>query len=551
MKSFSKWLNEEKEFGIRYVHNDGRGLMNNSSLNYDKLDDDEHSEVEEGYLGLQQPPSYLHNQQIVFVFTPEGEIKHKRLIELLVKASKRGVRREQIDLSDYKTMWDSGDGQLGLVAKTKKPVNPNVFSWAKKKFGDETKARNFAEWFGDSKVVDADGNPLVVYKAMGGYDFNLGPTRNFKGQVIKPAQPGFDKPLDVIQRPGEFPTFDKDDPKGVEIAGFFGSKEIANKFSQLPSMDSVYPVFLKMEKPYMIDAKEEPARNFQFGPTGKPFRDAIRSNQYDGVIIENTGDEGTIYVALKANQIKSATGNKGTFNLESDKINESLLEERQRSFSEWLKLDEGLNYPCIVVDVQPEYCNDIPRRFVSFSSVCEKIIKFVTKQTGPVLMFVNAETSGFSTDTIQEIKAFWEDTIGYNGENDEDYYSYDSPINWNRFEIVDKGYGHFRTWMDNEIQENIIIATIRELYQQKKYSTEDLEFDEKNLTPMQVKIKETIEDMNGDHIYINWTSVSQLKRFSGAYIMGGGRNECLREVELLMNAFNIKYKRIDSLVYGR
>jgi hypothetical protein len=32
--------------------------------------------------------------------------------------------------------------------------------------------------------------------------------------------------------------------------------------------------------------------------------------------------------------------------------------------------------------------------------------------------------------------------------------------------------------------------------------------------------------------------------------MGGGRDECLREVELLMNAFNIKYKRIDSLVYG-
>ena len=45
-------------------------------------------------------------------------------------------------------------------------------------------------------------------------------------------------------------------------------------------------------------------------------------------------------------------------------------------------------------------------------------------------------------------------------------------------------------------------------------------------------------------------SVGQLRKFNKAYIMGGGRNECLREVELLMNAFNIKYKRIDSLVYG-
>ena len=53
-----------------------------------------------------------------------------------------------------------------------------------------------------------------------------------------------------------------------------------------------------------------------------------------------------------------------------------------------------------------------------------------------------------------------------------------------------------------------------------------------------------------DPISVEWISVAQLKRFSGAYIVGGGRNECLREVELLMNAFNIKYKRIDSLVYG-
>ena len=59
-----------------------------------------------------------------------------------------------------------------------------------------------------------------------------------------------------------------------------------------------------------------------------------------------------------------------------------------------------------------------------------------------------------------------------------------------------------------------------------------------------------IEEMNDDPMIVGWTSVAQLKRFNGAYIVGGGRNECLREIELLMNAFNIKYKRIDSLVYG-
>jgi hypothetical protein len=102
------------KIAIRYFHEDGRGLMNNSSLNYDKLDDEEYSDVEDEYLGLSQPPSDLHNKKIVFAFTPEGEQKHNRLIELLSKASKKGVRREVLDLSDYQIEWQSGDGQLGL-----------------------------------------------------------------------------------------------------------------------------------------------------------------------------------------------------------------------------------------------------------------------------------------------------------------------------------------------------------------------------------------------------------------------------------------------------
>lgn len=117
--SFQNWTNlkENSQIGIRYVHNDGRGLMNNSSLNYDKLDDDEYSDVEDEYLGLQQPHSSLHNQNIIFVFTPEGEQRHQRLIELLSKASKTGVRREEMPISQYEIVWQSTDGQLGLKAQ--------------------------------------------------------------------------------------------------------------------------------------------------------------------------------------------------------------------------------------------------------------------------------------------------------------------------------------------------------------------------------------------------------------------------------------------------
>lgn len=203
-------------------------------------------------------------------------------------------------------------------------------------------------------------------------------------------------------------------------------------------------------------------------------------------------------------------------------------------------ISEGQSHPVIVVDVQPEYCGVNP--------VCQRVVDFVQKQTGPVLMYVNAEDQGMTGDSIESIRTWWEESAG--AEYDEDSGTYTEVINWGRFTIVDKGYGYFRSWMDHGIEESTIIATIREMYQQRVTDTRELEFPVFNKrTPIQSLIQGAIEEMDGDPLVTNWISVAQLKRFNGAYIVGGGRNECLREVELLMNAFNIKYKRIESLVY--
>jgi len=212
-------------------------------------------------------------------------------------------------------------------------------------------------------------------------------------------------------------------------------------------------------------------------------------------------------------------------------------------------LDEGRAHPVIVVDVQPEYSgmND-----GNENSVFTQIIQFVNKQTGPVLMFINAEQTGVSLDSLDDVLAYWEDTVTQNDPNwqDENPFAPKSAINWNRFEIVDKGYGYLRSWMDHGIEPAVIIATIRELYQQKKTDSRELQFPASNRrTPQQSLIMGAMQEMEDDSISVNWTSVAQLKRFSGAYLVGGARDQCLREVELLMNAFNIPYKRIDSLVY--
>lgn len=210
---------------------------------------------------------------------------------------------------------------------------------------------------------------------------------------------------------------------------------------------------------------------------------------------------------------------------------------------------EGLNTKCIVVDVQPEYSGI---KDGDEDPVFEEIIQFVNRQTGPVLMFVNAEDQGLTGDTVQDVKAYWEDTI--RGEDYDPEDDHESPINWNRFQIVDKGYGYLRSWMDQGISDKSIIKTIRLMYAQKVNDSRMLfggEHDKNYERQMRELLGADFQEfVLSDGIYTEWTSISQLKQFSGSYIMGGGRNECLREVELLMNAFNIKYKRIDHLVYG-
>lgn len=203
---------------------------------------------------------------------------------------------------------------------------------------------------------------------------------------------------------------------------------------------------------------------------------------------------------------------------------------------------EGLSYPIIVVDVQPAYVTDQNQHIML------NIMNFVQRQTGPVLMFVNAEQDGLTDDTVFDVQQWWNDTLGTPAEeywDDDEEYHYnesESPIDWRRFEVVDKGYAWFRSYMDEGVPPATIIKMIRYLYQHKLNDASQLDYDD------YVAIMGN-NRLIGENFVINWTSVAQLKRFDGAYLVGGARNECLREVELLMNAFNIKYKRIDSLVY--
>ena len=117
-QALSSWGEQSLDISFtRYIHSDGRGLMNNSSLDRSKLSDDEEFElIDLMDFGLEQPRDIPAG--CIFAFTEEGSIKHKRLIELLSKASvSGGIKEISIDPSQYDVVWTSSDGQVALSPK--------------------------------------------------------------------------------------------------------------------------------------------------------------------------------------------------------------------------------------------------------------------------------------------------------------------------------------------------------------------------------------------------------------------------------------------------
>lgn len=214
----------------------------------------------------------------------------------------------------------------------------------------------------------------------------------------------------------------------------------------------------------------------------------------------------------------------------------SLFEAALKEFEDSVYLLDSKNTPIIVVDVQPAY-----EPYISFDmgELCE----FLNNQKSKILMYVNAEETGITEDNIHNnIIPWWNDHF-YNADLD-----FDDVIN--RCEFFDKGYGYLRGWMDTGVDDAVIIRCIREMYSQKVHDSRDLFGGEESDDYIENMLKLGLSEENlVDSISVGWVSVAKLKEYSGCYIMGGGKNECLREIELLMNSFNIKYKRVSKFVY--
>jgi hypothetical protein len=223
-----------------------------------------------------------------------------------------------------------------------------------------TETPEFKKWFGESKVVDESGKPLVVYH--GSQKKNI---KEFK-------------------------------PKLAENGIYFSSSpDLARTYSGSGKKAQVYETYLSFQSPLIVDAQGEAWRDLRrarvLDDKGNPtpwtveglfgyansFTDklaaAVRKSGFDSIIIRDVQDVGPkakkketkqtlgdVYVALDPKQIKSVA-NRGTF----DPKNPNILEQEifgRVSFQEdrtLISLFEKANYSTFLHEISHIFFTDL------------------------------------------------------------------------------------------------------------------------------------------------------------------------------------------------
>lgn len=160
-----------------------------------------------------------------------------------------------------------GGGKAKSVASSDK-----IRAWAEKKFSNPEHAKNFVEWFGDSKVVDENGEPLIVYH-------------------------GTDKVFDEFRGHGYFAP-DRGYAEDYVDEGI------------------VVEAYLSIKNP-LVTADHSYGMNYDRW-------DEVKAAGHDGIVYLYEGGSVKAYIAFSPTQIKAANGNSGKFDPKNPKITHSV-----------------------------------------------------------------------------------------------------------------------------------------------------------------------------------------------------------------------------------
>ena len=190
-------------------------------------------------------------------------------------------------------------------------------------------------------------------------------------------------------------------------------------------------------------------------------------------------------------------------------------------------ISEARRDSVILVDFQPAHYTEE----FGYIEAMEAAINYINEKQPSVTVFFNGED--VAEDRAGDVAQHYVD-MGL----DEDLV-YD-------IDFKEKTYGWFRSWMSYGVSEATITKVAR--YMVMNNFNDSREIEEEIFLEL---VGDDFDDnMYNDALYLPEISIADLKSLSGSLLGGGGRHECLQEIQMLMNAFNIKYKLVNGWIYG-
>lgn len=179
---------------------------------------------------------------------------------------------------------------------------------------DQTQTPEFKRWFGDSKVVDAEGEPLVVYH---------GTNEDFSRFDLKKLG------KNTIGNAGS-PEWEQTS----RVGHWFNSNPMGQSPEHYGAGYKVdMPVYLKLENPLIL-AESDDLAVMLHNKKGNLLRQELQVAGYDGIVIRRDIEfGGKSYIAFRPEQIKSATGNTGAFDPTNPDIRYSLPNQNEINYA--------------------------------------------------------------------------------------------------------------------------------------------------------------------------------------------------------------------------
>lgn len=180
----------------------------------------------------------------------------------------------------------------------------------------QVRTPEFRRWFKDSKVVDDQGRPLIVFHG----------TNKDLTEFATVREDGAVRNNNWFGQLGSWFAAPQPGSEGYDV----GSAEAtADVFAEMRGDEGsvVYPVYLSIQNPYDVEGYDSLVDERDEAGGAVAFRAMLVEKGYDGVVVRESSTDGGQYrddwVAFYPTQIKSAIGNSGAFATDNPDITKS------------------------------------------------------------------------------------------------------------------------------------------------------------------------------------------------------------------------------------